>query len=273
MKFTYTEPIACGASAWKEAARPFDAGGVLRRIAPAAVNVDNELDVAAGEGGRVGRHALICPPIARRTSRTRWTGSRLTASRSDVDRGVGQLLQVVGLPVVARAGGQQRIECLLPADERMRADEIADRRAERRAPAPIGRPPSASGAGIAAARGSRTSLAVPFRRAGTAAAAPGAAPPRRSARPARRRRVAGIARITAVASAIGCSDQAAQHLRADRMQLELEARSRRRNCRRRRASPRTGPGARSRSALQQRAVGGDDVGARAGCRRSGRTCG
>ncbi len=48
-----------------------------------------------------------------------------------LDSRIAQLDEVVALPVVARAGRQQRVEGRLPAGERLRAHDVGDRFAER----------------------------------------------------------------------------------------------------------------------------------------------
>lgn len=47
-----------------------------------------------------------------------------------VEQAVGKLGEIVGFPIVACTRGQQRVERLLPADERMRSDDVGDRVAE-----------------------------------------------------------------------------------------------------------------------------------------------
>ena len=58
-------------------------------------------------------------------------GSARAALTHRVDRAVREVGEVVALPVVARARRQQRIERRLPADERVRRDDVGDRLAER----------------------------------------------------------------------------------------------------------------------------------------------
>ena len=59
-------------------------------------------------------------------------GSGSVADRVEdrLDRRVGEVDEVVALPVVPRARGQQRVEGLLPAGEGHRADHVGDRVAE-----------------------------------------------------------------------------------------------------------------------------------------------
>ena len=146
-------------------------------------------------------------------------------------------VEVVALPVVARAGRQQRIERRLPADERMRADEIDDRLAQRRSGA-AALSPSAS-APHSTAR--RSAPPLPCHSAGTKGSGgrlaqhhPGVIS---SGAPAMI--LPKAARTPAGASASGWTT-ARRHLRTERRAAGTRTTSPRRNCRRRRASPRTG---------------------------------
>ena len=166
----------------EEVARPADAARVVGWVRPAAVEVHDELGVAVrvrrGARGRPGSGAA---EGAEKDLALR--GRQLPDVRDDdVEEPVLERREVVGLPIIAGAGGEQRVEGLLPGDVRLDADvfaqggaERAQRRDERRPLLRVARIEQ---------RERHDPLAVDLVWEGTAGAAPGAGRSTRPGRPA-----------------------------------------------------------------------------------------
>lgn len=106
---------------------PPDAALILRGIAPATVHIHDVRGAAPLVGGRfVGYAALLTTDLGEEDLAL---GVRKLGyiPQHFVDQFVAHLRKVVRLPVVTLTRGQQRIECLLPAREGLRADHIGNR--------------------------------------------------------------------------------------------------------------------------------------------------
>ncbi len=179
-----------------------------------------------------------------------------------LDRGVADLSEIVRFPVVARARGEQRIEGRLPAGEGVRTDHVGDRLAER-----------AERRGRLLARRHVTGVAECEHHDFPAVPVLG--------QKRQRRRLAqhhpdgqlvgrlGDEAAVAVEQLPGLAermhDQAGQHLGADRVEPELE-RGHDAEIAAAAADRPEQVGMFARARMAQLAVGGDHVGAPAGCR-------
>ena len=115
----------------EELARPGDAVRVLGRVLPAGVHVHEEAGAALGEGGRV-RVDPLGGAAELGDEHLAFTGRQpADALGQEVDQAVVDRIEIVRLPVVAGTRREQRVEGLLPAGERVRADDVGDRLAQR----------------------------------------------------------------------------------------------------------------------------------------------
>ena len=105
-------------------ARPPDTRRVFRGRVPPRVNVHHEIDVAMRVGGRLGGNTV--DRAAEAADEDFALGGRELPDRlqEQLDQAVSKLDEVVRLPVVPRARGQQGIEGRLPPRERGRADDV-----------------------------------------------------------------------------------------------------------------------------------------------------
>src|SRR6185437_507360 len=94
----------------EEGPRPADAALILRGIAPAGMNVHEEVRPALRVGGGVRRDAAH--RAAEMADEDLALAGRQAADRVDHDResSVGELDEIVALPVVAGARREQRVE-------------------------------------------------------------------------------------------------------------------------------------------------------------------
>ena len=101
------------------------------RFAPARVHIHDEMRTALRKCGGVGGNAARRAADMANEDLAFRPGQLAHGFGQDFDRLVGKVGEIMALPVIARAGREQRVERLLPADEGVGTDDIGNRLSDR----------------------------------------------------------------------------------------------------------------------------------------------